>query len=265
MTDKHRIFQIDAFTDRAFSGNPAAICLPGGPCDDEWMAKLALELNQSSTTFVEALGEAFRIRWFGRRGELALNGTGTLCSAHVAWETGMAPRDRELRFDSKGGPLSAQWDDGWIEMSFPAGAFTESELPEHLAEGLGATPISVVRTNRHAIALFESEAAVRALEPDYARIALVESEAIIATASDAGSEFDFISRYFSPRGGVNEDPVNGSSHAVLGPFWQARLGRDVLLAQQASPRGGLLRLRPQGERVLIAGKAVTVARGELVE
>lgn len=264
MTNTHRIFQIDAFTDRAFSGNPAAVCLPGAPCADDWMSKLALELNQSSTTFVEQRGEVFGIRWFSRRGELALNGTGTLCSAHVLWETGTAARDQELHFESKGGPLSARWDNGWIEMSFPAGVWTPSEIPEHLVEGLGAAPISVVRTNRHAIALFESEAAVRALQPDYAVIAHVDSESIIATAADADSEFDFISRYFSPRGGVNEDPVNGSSHAVLGPFWQARLGRDVLLAQQASPRGGLLRLRPQGERVLIAGKAVTVARGELV-
>jgi predicted PhzF superfamily epimerase YddE/YHI9 len=264
MTNKHQIFQIDAFTDRAFSGNPAAVCMPAQPCEAEWMEKLAMELNQSSTTFIEDRGDSFAIRWFSRRGgELALNGTGTLCSAHVLWECGRVSRDQELKFESRGGPLSACWDDGWIEMSFPAGSLSPVEPPVDLLAGLGATPTMVFRSNRNVHALFESEAAVRALEPDYPVLARVEAHGIIATAADANSQFDFISRYFAPAGGVNEDPVNGSSHAELGPFWQARLGRDVLLAQQASPRGGLLRLRPQGDRVVIAGHAVTVARGEL--
>jgi len=263
MTGKHQIFQVDAFTDRVFAGNPAAVCLPAESRDAEWMHALARELNQSSTTFIEERGDVFGIRWFTRREELVLNGTGTLCSAHVLWETGRVPRDQEVKYESQSGPLAARWDDGWIEMNFPAGTVTAVDPPEGLIDGLGATPTLVVRSNRNVIALFENEAEVRALEPDYPLLATIDTRGIIATAADADSEFDFISRYFGPSGGIGEDPVNGSSHAELGPFWGARLGREVLLAQQASPRGGLLRIRPEGDRVWIAGKAVTVARGEL--
>jgi PhzF family phenazine biosynthesis protein len=265
MASGHRVFQVDAFTDRVFGGNPAAVCLPFEPRDADWMQKLAIELNQSSTTFVEGRGEAFAIRWFTRYEELVINGTGTLCSAHVLWETGYAPRDRELQLQSKNELFMAHWDDGWIELDFPAGSVTPIDAPSDLVDGFGAIPTLVVRGSRNVIAVFDSEATVRALQPDYSVLTRVDARGIIATAADAGSQFDFISRYFyGPTGGMGEDPVNGSSHAELGPFWQARLGRDVLLAQQASPRGGLLRLRPQGERVQIAGKAVTVARGELV-
>ncbi|MFN0071295.1 MAG: PhzF family phenazine biosynthesis protein [Chloroflexota bacterium] len=263
MTSSKQIFQIDAFTERIFGGNAAAVCLLGEPCEAEWMQELARELNQSSTTFITEAPDGFSIRWFTRREELVINGTGTLCSAHVLWETGRVPRDQVVRFQSRSGELTAQRDDGWIEIDFPAGTATPAETPDHLVNGLGATPMAVVRTSRNVIALFETEAQVRALEPDYPVLARVEARGIIATASDVGSEFDFISRYFAPAGGMNEDPVNGSSHTELGPLWQARLGRDELLALQASPRGGVLRVRPRGERVLIAGKAVTVARGEL--
>jgi predicted PhzF superfamily epimerase YddE/YHI9 len=263
MTSKHQIFQIDAFTDHAFGGNPAAVCLPAQPCEAEWMHALARELNQSSTTFVEQRPDGFSIRWFTRREELVINGTGTLCAAHVLWETGRLPQEQEARLESRSGLLTARWDNGWIDIDFPAGSVTTVDPPAGLVEGLGATPTLVVRSNRNVIAVFESEADVRALQPDYPTLARVEARGIIATAADAGSQYDFISRYFGPAGGITEDPVNGSSHTELGPFWQARLGRDELLAQQASPRSGLLRLRPRGDRVSIAGKAVTVARGEL--
>lgn len=263
MSTHTQLFQVDAFTDRVFGGNPAAVCLLSEPRETEWMQALARELNQSSTTFVLAEDGALNIRWFTRLEELVINGTGTLCAAHLLWETGRVPLDQELRFESRSGPLSARRDDGWVEMDFPSEPVDACEAPEHLMAGLGAQPAWVGRSPRNVFALFETEAQVRALEPDYATLARVPARGIVATAADAGSEFDFISRYFAPAGGVNEDPVNGSSHAALGTFWQARLGRDSLLAQQASPRVGILRVRPRGERTLIAGKVVIVARGEL--
>jgi PhzF family phenazine biosynthesis protein len=258
-----RVFHLNAFTDRIFSGNAAAVCLLDGPRDDAWLQKLAQEMGQSSTTFVEPVGEEFRIRWFTVVQELSLNGTGTLCSAHVLWEAGLAEVSQTLRLQSKGGPLAATRDGEWIEMDFPSEKATQVEPTDALVKGLGARPLFAGTSSRGVLAQFESAAAVRALTPDYVALGGVDGRAVIATAVDESGEFDFISRYFGTAGVPFEDPVNGSSHTVLGPFWAERLGKSELLALQASARGGVLRVRPEGERVVLGGKAVTVFSGAL--
>lgn len=247
-----------------FGGNAAAVCLQDGPRDDAWLQALARELNVSSTTFVHGDGDSMSIRWFTVREELSINGTGTLGAAHILWQTGRLTED-VVHFQTRSGQLSATRDGDWVEIELPVESEAPADAPPDLLVGLGITSARYVgRSARNFYVELESAAAVRALEPTYATLARIEARGIVATSADETGEFDFISRYFAPSGGMNEDPVNGSSHACLGPFWQQRLGKDELLALQASPRGGVLRLRPRGDRVGIAGKAVTVFRGEIL-
>ena len=258
------LYQVDAFTDRPFGGNPAAVCLLPEPREAEWMQSVAKEMNLSETAFLypEENG-AWRLRWFTPAIEVELCGHATLASAHVLWEAGRLSPEEPARFHTLSGLLTAERRDGVIELDFPARGADEVEAPDGLAEALGVTPRFVGRSRYDYLIEVASEEEVRASVPDHARLRTLPVRGVILTA--AGSDpYDFVSRFFAPASGVDEDPVTGSAHCTLGVHWAARLGKTSFLAWQASARGGAVRVRIEGDRVKLGGQAVTVLRGELV-
>lgn len=260
-----KIVQVDAFSGVAFKGNPAAVCVLEAMPEEEQMQLIAREMNLSETAFVVPMGESeYEIRWFTPSCEVELCGHATLASAHVLWENDHEP-GTHVSFRSKGGPLSAQrGEDGWIELDFPAKPPQECEPPTGLLEGLGVLePEFIGRSQYDYLVAVANLGELSELSPDLGAIAKVEARGVIVTAPD-GQDFDFQSRFFAPAAGVNEDPVTGSAHCVLAPYWSQRLGKTELRAYQASQRGGSLRLRHRDERVILGGQAVTVMRGELL-
>jgi PhzF family phenazine biosynthesis protein len=258
------LLQIDAFTYRPFAGNPAAVCLLPGPRDEGWMQQVGAEMNLSETAFLFPEGDGHRLRWFTPTVEVDLCGHATLASAHALWETGLLPPEEEARFHTRSGLLTVARRDDWMEMDFPAKPPAPAPAPPGLAEALGAAPRYVGRNQFDYLVEVESEAALRALVPDIGRLAALPVRGVIVTARATTAGFDFVSRFFAPAAGVNEDPATGSAHCCLGPFWRERLGQDELRAYQASARGGVVGVRVAGERVFLRGQAVTVLRGELV-
>jgi PhzF family phenazine biosynthesis protein len=257
-------FQVDAFTDRPFGGNPAAVCLLADDADERWMAAMARETNQPATAFVRPDGDGFALRWFSPTAELEFCGHGTLAAAHALWESGRLDRTRQARFRTAAGILGAAWRDGWVELDFPSEPAAPAEAPAGLLHALGVTPRSCGRNRFDYLLELESEAAVRTVVPDLARLRTVETRGVIVTSRSHGQAYDFVSRFFAPRAGVGEDAVTGSAHCCLGPYWAERLGRDDLIGYQASDRGGTVRVRVRGERVALLGRAVSVRRGALV-
>ena len=260
------IYQVDAFTGRSFSGNPAAVCLLTEPRDAAWMQNVAAEMNLSETAFLVGRRDGYDLRWFTPTVEVDLCGHATLASAHVLWETGTLGGDEPARFHTRSGVLTACRDSDWIELDFPAFEPEPASPPADLIEGLGAEPVAVAlaRQGHNHVVEMTSEQAVRALTPDFQRFRGLDT-GVIATARGDDPEVDFVSRYFAGAFGIDEDPVTGSTHCVLGPYWQQRLGKSEFLARQVSKRGGVLRVRVAGDRARIAGQAVTVLRGELTE
>ena len=259
------IVQVDAFTDRAFAGNPAAVCVLGEPVEADWMQAVAREMNLSETAFLHPEADGFRLRWFTPTVEVSLCGHATLASAHVLWETGrLAPSDT-ARFHTLSGLLTAaRQPDGWIEMDFPAKRAEPTEVPADLLAALGVErPRFVGRNELDYLVEVEDAAPVRALAPDHARLRTLPVRGVIVTSRADGDRYDFVSRFFAPGSGIDEDPVTGSAHCCLGPYWQAQMGKDTFVAYQASPRGGVVRVSVRGERVALGGQAVTVLRGEL--
>ncbi|HZY90145.1 MAG TPA: PhzF family phenazine biosynthesis protein [Gemmataceae bacterium] len=258
------LLQIDAFTDRPFAGNPAAVCLLPGPRDERWMQQVGAEMNLSETAFLCREGDGYRLRWFTPTVEVDLCGHATLAGAHALWETGLLPPEEEARFYTRSGLLTVARRGEWMEMDFPAKPPAPAPAPAGLAEALGAAPRYVGRNQFDYLVEVESEQALRALRPDVARLGTLPVRGVIVTARATTAGFDFVSRFFAPAAGVNEDPVTGSAHCCLGPFWRERLGKDEMRAYQASARGGVVGVRVSGERVALRGQAVTVLRGELV-
>ncbi len=258
------IVQVDAFTAEPFRGNPAAVCVLPEPREAEWMQRVAREMNLSETAFLHRHGDAFDLRWFTPAVEVDLCGHATLASAHVLWEAGHAAEGEPLLFHTRSGVLTAECAGEWIELDFPAKAVEPAEPPDGLLQALGVEPLAVTKNVWDYLVEVGSEEAVRALRPDIGRLGAVHARGIIVTARATTAPYDFVSRFFAPRAGVPEDPVTGSAHVALGPYWRDRLGRDELLAYQASARGGVVRVTVRGERVLLGGQAVTVLRGELV-
>lgn len=256
-----RIVQVDAFTDRPFAGNPAAVCVLPGPADERWMQRVAMEMNVAETAFLHREADAWRLRWFTPAVEVDLCGHATLASAHVLWEDGHAVRGTPLRFLTRSGALGAASRDGWIELDFPAEPALPVAAPPHLLDALGTTG-AVAKNRMDYLVEVADEAVVRRLAPDLGRLRLIPARGVVVTAR-AGAPYDFVSRFFGPAVGVDEDPVTGSAHCALGPWWAGRLGRDSLTGYQASPRGGVVRVEVRGARVGLLGQAVTVLRGEL--
>jgi PhzF family phenazine biosynthesis protein len=259
-----RITQVDAFTDTPFAGNPAAVCLLPAPRDEGWMQKVAREMNLSETAFLVPQADGYALHWFTPAVEVALCGHATLASAHVLWEDGHLPPGRQARFHTKSGLLTGDRAGEWIELDFPAKREEPAPAPAGLAEALGAAPKYIGRNQFDYLVEVDGEATVRGLKPDHGALAALPVRGVIVTARADSPGYDFVSRFFAPGSGVAEDPVTGSAHCALGPFWQSRLGKRELAAYQASPRGGVVRVRVAGERVMLGGKAVTVLRGELL-
>ncbi len=259
-----KIVEVDAFTNRPFAGNPAAVCVLPAPRDERWMQDVARELNLAETAFLHPADEGYALRWFTPAVEVALCGHATLASAHVLWEEGHLPSGRQARFRTKSGLLTADRKGDWIELDFPATPAVPAPAPVGLVEALGAAPRWVGRSTFDYLLEVESEETVRRLEPDFAGLARVDARGIIVTSRAASREYDFVSRFFAPRAGVPEDPVTGSAHCALTPFWSERLDKTAMTAYQASPRGGVIRVRLAGARVGLGGQAVTVWRGELI-
>jgi PhzF family phenazine biosynthesis protein len=260
-----RILQVDAFADRPFAGNPAAVCVLPGERDAAWMQDVAREMNLSETAFLLRQEDGFRLRWFTPAVEVELCGHATLASAHVLWEDGWLAASETARFHTRSGLLTARRDGEWIWLDFPAAPPHPAEPHPDLLPALGIEAPRYVGGSRWDVLVeVESEPAVRALQPDIAALRRVPMRGVIVTARSDSLEHDFVSRWFGPAVGVDEDPVTGSAHCVLAPFWAERLGRDELTGYQASARGGVVRVRVRGERVGLGGRAVTVLRGELV-
>ncbi len=259
------IVQIDAFTDRPFSGNQAAVCFLEELKDDRWMQDVAREMNLSETAFLVRQPDGFDLRWFTPQTEVDLCGHATLASAHLLWEERVLGRDEVALFQTRSGLLSAQWKDGWIEMDFPAEPERHEVPPPELVAALGVVPLYAGRNRLNDwLVEIESENVLRALAPDLSLLRSVPMRGVMVTARSVTKQFDFVSRFFAPAVGVNEDPVTGSAHCCLGPYWQKRLKRFSLYAYQASPRGGVVHVRVAEDRVVLAGQAVTIMRSSLL-
>ncbi|HXY20518.1 MAG TPA: PhzF family phenazine biosynthesis protein [Gemmatimonadales bacterium] len=258
------IVVVDAFTDRPFAGNPAAVCVLARPAEEAWMQSVAREMNLAETAFLCPEADGYRLRWFTPVAEVALCGHATLGSAHHLWESGAAPSTEPLRFHTKSGLLTATRRGSWIELDFPAKPATPADATPDVGRALGATPLRFGISQFDCLVELASEGAVRGLKPDLGRVAALPHRGVIVTARASTEGFDVVSRFFAPRVGVPEDPVTGSAHCVLGPWWRKELRRDDFVAYQASPRGGVVKVGVRGERVLLGGQAVTVWRGELV-
>ncbi len=257
-----KITQVDAFTAKPFAGNPAAVCVLPEPGDAQWMQSVAMEMNLAETAFLVRRADGFDLRWFTPSVEVKLCGHATVASAHVLWEDGLLRPEEQARFHTLSGLLTADRRGDWIELDFPATLARPCDPPDGLAEALGAQPLYVGRNQFDYLVELESEAVVRRLEPDHTRLKRLPVRGVIVTAR--GADYDFVSRFFAPGSGIDEDPVTGSAHCALGPYWKAKLGKDEFLAFQASPRGGVVKVRVAGDRVKLGGQAVTVLRGELL-
>src|SRR6185436_3643074 len=258
------IVQVDAFTDRSFAGNPAAVCLLPGPADVKWMQDVAREMNLAETAFLVPQGDDFGLRWFTPAVEVDLCGHATLASAHVLWEGGQVPQGTQARFHTRSGLLTADQRGEWIELDFPATPAEPAAAPAGLTAAVGVTPRFVGRSRFDYLLEVDGEEIVRGCRPNFDSLARVDARGVIVTSRAAASSYDFVSRFFAPRAGVNEDPVTGSAHCALAPYWTAKLGRTELIGYQASARGGTVRVRLRDDRVILGGQAVTVLRGTLM-
>ena len=257
------LFQVDAFSATRFKGNPAAVCLLEGAGQDEWMQSMAQEMNLSETAFLYPLGSGFSLRWFTPVAEVDLCGHATLASAHVLWETGQLGVAEEARFETRSGSLLARKVGDWIEMDFPTQRVEPLSSEPLVEKALGVEPCFVGRAGPDLFVELSDPSQVRDLLPDSSALALLSQRGVIVTAESGRSDHDFVSRFFAPAVGIEEDPVTGSAHCALGPYWMARLGKAELVGFQVSQRGGVVRVRPEGERVFLMGQAVTVFEGEI--
>lgn len=257
------IIQVDAFTEKPFAGNPAAVCLLPVPVEEQWMQDFAREMNLSETAFLLRLKDGFGLRWFTPAVEVDLCGHATLASAHVLWELSELAPEAPARFHTRSGLLIARRRGDWVEMDFPAKPEQPAGAPPDLARALGVQAKYIGHNRMDYLVEVDSEEMVRSLQPDFTLLKNIPIRGVIITSRSSSTAYDFVSRFFAPAVGVNEDPVTGSAHCCLGPFWGARLHKTQLVGYQASARGGVVRVGLNGERVILAGQAVTIFRGEL--
>ena len=259
---QQEVFQVDAFAAEAFGGNPAGVCVMPTEGDEGWMQCVAGEMNLSETAFLHRRDDGFDLRWFTPEVEVDLCGHATLASAHVLWESGEISRDEKAVFHTRSGVLTASRKGDWIELDFPATPAEAVDAPAGLVDALGVKPVYVGKSIFDYLVEVGTEDEVRGVTPDFGLLASLSWSVIVTSLASQG-HFDFVSRYFAPTVGINEDPVTGSAHCTLGPYWQSRLGKSEFLAYQASRRGGEVKVRVAGDRVLLGGQAVTVIRGTL--
>jgi len=264
----HALYQVDAFTHDAFAGNPAAVCLLATPQPAAWLQDVAAEMNLSETAFLSPQSDGhYRLRWFTPTQEVALCGHATLASAHVLWTEAVLAPDAPAQFETKSGRLTATRDGDWITMDFPADPPRPADLSSALLDGLSTpAPVYTGRSDRDVFVHLPSAESVRTLAPDLKALTDIDARGVIVTAAADRDDVDFVSRFFAPGAGVPEDPVTGSAHCALGPYWAEQLGRTVLRGRQVSARGGIVGVDcddPEGDRVALSGQAVTVLRGRL--
>jgi predicted PhzF superfamily epimerase YddE/YHI9 len=256
------IYIVDAFTSVAFRGNPAAVCILDSMQTDLWMQQVANEMNLSETAFLYKENEGYRLRWFTPAAEVDLCGHATLASAHILWEEHISG-DSEIIFFTKSGDLRAQKDDNWIHLNFPLEVASECLPPIELVEGLGVKFKFVGKNRMDYIVEVADEETVRNLKPNFSELKKVNTRGVIVTSLSDSDDYDFVSRAFFPAMGVDEDPVCGSAHCCLGPYWMDKLEKDELNAIQLSERTGILKLKIENDRIIISGQAVTTVRGVL--
>ncbi|MEP6471692.1 MAG: PhzF family phenazine biosynthesis protein [Acidobacteriota bacterium] len=258
------ISQVDAFTSRPFSGNPAGVCVLPEERDDAWMLSVAQEMNLAETAFLNQRSDGWSLRWFTPALEVDLCGHATLASAHVLWEENLLAPDETARFHTRSGVLTAIKRGDWIELDFPATPDEPVEAPGGLVESLGVTPRYVGRSRFDYVVEVDSEDVVRDVRPDFGHLRKLGGRGVIVTGRSATPDWDFVSRFFAPAAGIDEDPVTGSAHCCLAPFWSRRLKKTSFRARQISARGGELKVDLDGDRVRLGGQAVTVLRAELL-
>jgi len=256
-----KLFQVDAFTEKPFKGNPAAVCILEKEMEYEWMQNLAKEMNLSETAFVLRKGKSFSLRWFTPKVEVNLCGHATLATAHILFENGYLSSSEIATFDTRSGILKAKKDGIWVILDFPIIPVEQIEIPDGLEEALGTKIKFMGESGENYFIEIESEEILKNLYPNFEKLSKYNTQGFIVTARSLS--FDFISRFFAPQVGINEDPVTGSAHSSLFPYWQKILQKNNFLALQASERGGILKLSSMNERVLIAGQAVTIFEGVL--
>lgn len=257
------LYQVDAFSSRPFAGNPAAVCFVDEGATSEWMQAVALENNLSETAFLTERGDGWGLRWFTPRVEVDLCGHATLASAHVLWETGRIASAEPAIFHTRSGRLTCERSGSHILMDFPAAPATMIPIDDAVQAALGAPTVWQGLAKTDLLVELENADTLRAISPDLRVIRALPYRGIIVTAKSDAPKFDFLSRFFAPAVGVDEDPVTGSAHCALAPYWSAKLGKDALTGFQASARGGVVTVGIRGDRVSIGGQAVTVFRGEL--
>jgi PhzF family phenazine biosynthesis protein len=261
-----RVVQVDAFTNRPFAGNPAAVIVMPETKPDEWLRNVAREMNLSETAFLVPKNGGYDLRWLTPAVEVDLCGHATVAAAHVLWEDKHLPSGQQARFHTRSGLLTADRHGEWIELNFPAKVALPAAPPEELLPALGLANARFIGKNAFDYFVeIDSEDTLRTLAPDHSRLRKLPVRGVIVTArANHGSEFDFVSRFFAPGSGIDEDPVTGSAHTALGPYWSAKLRKNSLLGYQASARGGVVRVDLQGDRVLLGGQAITVMTAELL-
>ncbi len=259
-----KVFQVDAFSSEAFKGNPAAVVLLDAPASALWMGKVASEMNLSETAFLFSTldNPSFDLRWFTRAGkEVDLCGHATLAAAHVLFTECLVEAGTLIEFNTLSGVLKAKEAESWIELDFPLELAAEAKAPVGLIEALDVTPLYVGKNRFDYLIEVDSEKIVKELKPDLNALKKIDARGVVVTS--ASTKYDFVSRFFAPSVGIDEDPVTGSAHAMLGPYWGTKLGKDNLRAHQSSSRGGVVKVTLKGERVALKGQAVTVLKGEL--
>jgi predicted PhzF superfamily epimerase YddE/YHI9 len=259
-----RIVQVDSFTAKPYAGNPAAVCVLSEPREDAWMRNVAAEMNLSETAFLHPQDGGYRLRWFTPAIEVDLCGHATLASAHVLWEDKHLSADAPAVFHTRSGKLTCVRAGDWIEMDFPAKLEERADPPPQLAGALGAEMNYVGRNQFDYLVEVQDEKTLRDIQPNHHLLRQLPVRGVIVTARGSGV-YDFVSRFFAPGSGIDEDPVTGSAHCALAPYWAARLGKTQMTGYQASPRGGVVRVRVEGDRVQLGGQAVTVLRGDLLD
>lgn len=260
-----RIVTVDAFTNVPFAGNPAAICVLPEPRSDSWLRSVAREMNLSETAFLVAHNGDFDLRWLTPSVEVDLCGHATIASAHVLWQDAHLSPGKQARFHTRSGLLTADRRGDWIELDFPVKIATAAAPDSGLLSALGvSSPRAVAKNAFDYLVEVNSEEELRTLTPDHAMLRRIPVRGVIVTARSSTAGFDFVSRFFAPASGIDEDPVTGSAHTALGPYWGAKLGKTEMTAYQASARGGVVRMRLTGDRIILGGQAVTVLEGTLL-
>jgi PhzF family phenazine biosynthesis protein len=254
------IYQVDAFTQKVFKGNPAAVCPLKSWLKDEDMLKIAAENNLSETAFFVPCGDQYAIRWFTPKVEVNLCGHATLASAHIIFNFLKVPAD-EITFQSKSGILKVRKNGDNLILDFPTGIIESAIITKEMTAALGKLPMAVYKSGQKLMALFEDEKTILDIQPDFEKMKILDFMGVIVTAR--GNKVDFVSRFFAPKVGINEDPVTGSAHTILIPFWADRLGKNRMNALQVSDRTGELECELKGDRVLIGGYAATYLTGEI--